>query len=63
MMADMMADMFDQKLYETVDEKNPANLLRLVVELPLFTGFQKHPRWLALEFLPSTVHKLLLRLF
>ena len=34
--------------------RNPANQLSLVVYLPLFTRFYKsHPRWLALEFLPS----------
>ena len=36
-------------------EDIPANQLRLVVEIPLFTSFFVHPGWLALGFLPSTV--------
>ena len=42
----------------TVDGWNPANQLRLVVYpfIPLFIGFQHHPRWLYSRILdPSTV--------
>ena len=39
----------------TVDGKNPANQLRLVVEIRLFTGFWEHPRWLFGISEPSTV--------
>ena len=28
--------------------------LRLVVEIPLFTGFQRHPKWLAGFLNPQT---------
>ena len=39
-----------------------ANQLRLVVEIPLFIGFQHHPRWLA-GFQPSTVSHNITQLF
>jgi len=35
------------QIIDTVDGQNPAHQLRLVVEIPLFTGFYAHPRWLA----------------
>ena len=36
----------------------PNNQLRLVVEIPLFIGFQHHARWLGMRFQPSTVPSL-----
>ena len=42
-----------KKTYDTVDGRNPANQLRLVVEIPLFTGFQHHPRWCRISAINS----------
>ena len=38
----------------TVDVRNPADQLRLVVYPIIYDGFVLHPRWLA-GFLPSTI--------
>ena len=50
---------FHSKFIQLMVQKSGDHQLRLVVEIPLFTRFEKHPRWLALGFLNHQLYKFL----